>query len=175
MEDGVAVLPRVSCPFIIRGRHDAVINLRDTRLYHHTRPDILLPADDDQEDDSVGGQKDRMAEEVTTVPDGGDTDVDDVVSKSDPDHLRGLRFATVPDGGDADVDDVVSKSDPDHLRGLRLPNLDGSSMKFLHQVIIFVFLWTHSYSLLRRLLMTLIDAHTLAHPCLDLTTHHIDS
>ena len=111
IEDGVSVLPRVSCPFIIRGRHDAVINLRYTHVYHHTRPDILLPADDDQEDDSVDGQEDRAAEKV----------------------------ATVPDGCDADVDGVVSKSDPDHLRGLRLPNVDGSSMKFLHQVIIFYF------------------------------------
>ena len=95
------MLPRISCPFIIRGRHNAVANLRDTSLYEHTRPEILLPADDEEEED----------DEV----DDGNT--------------------SVPTSGDAEVEEGVNKADSDGLEGLRLPNLDGSSMKFLHQVI----------------------------------------
>ena len=107
--DGVGnVVPRVSCPFIIRGRHDAVINLRDTSLYQHTRWDILLPVDDDDDDDDDDVQKDDK--------------VDDEMNPS------------IPADVDAVVNGVQNKSDTDRLKGLRLPNLDGSSMKFLHQV-----------------------------------------
>ena len=120
-QDGVGnVVTRVSCPFIIRGRHDAVINLRNTSLYQHTRLDILLPVvDDDDDDDDDDGDDDD------------DDDDDDAVQKDDKVDEKNTKIPA--DYGDV-VDSVQNKSDTDRLKGLRLPNLDGSSMKFLHQV-----------------------------------------
>ena len=40
----VGSMPRFSCPFIIRGRNDAVINLRDESLYAHSHPSFNLRA-----------------------------------------------------------------------------------------------------------------------------------
>ena len=115
---GVGVgVPRVSCPFIIRGRHDAVINLRDTRIYHHTRSDILLPVDDEEED-------------CNEEEDAGDEEGDVELAEGN----TSVQADGVSDG-DGDAVGVRNRSTTDPLDGLRLPNLDGSSMKFLHQVI----------------------------------------
>jgi hypothetical protein len=47
--DNSSLKERISCPFLIRGKHEKIINIRDEK-YQHKNTEILMDTEDDEGD-----------------------------------------------------------------------------------------------------------------------------
>ena len=112
----VASTYRVSCPFLIRGRHDAIINIR-SNSYNHCDWTILggKGAEESGNENETSGAENNENGGVVRTGEGGENDTSN--------------------SNDADGDGDEEEKNDSGVKRWIMPDLDGTSMLLVHRLL----------------------------------------
>ena len=125
---------RVSCPFLVRGRHDAIIDIRNEK-YHHQNVSLRNITEEVEEEEEVEMGVEEREEKEGKVDKKEEKNKKDDANEIESQSKNNIKNEIEGENETELADKNKKANENQNDFNCVIPDLDGTSMRFLHKLL----------------------------------------